>query len=182
MQFSQIAIYFALFIAGTQAAPVEAGLEERATGKTPKLNFVGFPGSAKCGGGAGQAAARTFSSSILTDTAESAARLNIKSPNFGVGSQTYPHTFQNRGNPPEIGNFKAQCNGDKQEFPIFVEKIFNGGDSNDRTRAENPQADRIVVQIQPETKKGSNIYPVLFCGLMTHDGAPGNNFVECSGW
>ncbi|KAF4635248.1 hypothetical protein G7Y89_g2852 [Cudoniella acicularis] len=177
MKFSQVAIYAALFLAGSEAAPV---VEER--GQTPKLQFVGFPSSAKCGGGAHQAAARVFSESHLEDTAESAARLNIKAPNLGVGSQTYPHTFQNRGNPPEIGNFKAQCTGDKQEYPLFTDKIFNGGDSSDRTRAENPQADRIVIQIQPETKKGSNTYPVLFCGLMTHDGAPGNDFVECSGW
>ncbi|KAJ1305397.1 hypothetical protein OPQ81_000412 [Rhizoctonia solani] len=51
----------------------------------------------------------------------------------------------------------------RYEFPIFRNKIYTGGD---------PSVDRVIIG----HVSGSSAYA---CGVLTHQGASGNNFLQC---
>ncbi|KXJ94592.1 putative extracellular guanyl-specific ribonuclease T1 [Microdochium bolleyi] len=74
--------------------------------------------------------------------------------NQQVGSNNYPHTFNNRE------GFDFLVSGPFQEFPILRGgSVYTGG---------SPGADRVVFN-----RSGR------LAGAITHTGASGNNFVEC---
>ncbi|KAJ1305606.1 hypothetical protein OPQ81_000603 [Rhizoctonia solani] len=76
-----------------------------------------------------------------------------------IGRNKYPHRFNNR----EGLQFQGDCQKPFYEFPIFKSHIYTGG---------SPGPDRVVI--------GSvNGEDAVFCGLMTHTGAGGNNFLQC---
>ncbi|SPO04350.1 related to Guanyl-specific ribonuclease F1 [Cephalotrichum gorgonifer] len=75
-----------------------------------------------------------------------------------VGSNNYPHTFNNREGLP------LETSGPYQEFPILKSgSVYNGG---------SPSTDRIVFN---PSYNGACVY----VGAITHTGASGNNFVSC---
>ncbi|CAI4220077.1 unnamed protein product [Parascedosporium putredinis] len=74
-----------------------------------------------------------------------------------LGSNAYPHTFNNR----EGLTFATA--GPYQEFPILTSGVYSGG---------SPGADRIVFR---PNYNGQCVY----VGSITHTGASGNNFVSC---
>ena len=72
-----------------------------------------------------------------------------------VGSNDYPHTFNNRE------GFDFAVGGPYQEFPILSSfDPYTGG---------SPGADRVVFNENGQ-----------YAGAITHNGASGNNFVECT--
>ncbi|EMR69106.1 hypothetical protein MGN70_008390 [Eutypa lata] len=72
-----------------------------------------------------------------------------------VGSNDYPHTFNNRE------GFDFAVSGPYQEFPIL--------DSFDPYTGGDPSTDRVVFNENGE-----------YAGSITHTGASGNNFVACT--
>ncbi|CUA72991.1 hypothetical protein RSOLAG22IIIB_05123 [Rhizoctonia solani] len=76
-----------------------------------------------------------------------------------VGRNKYPHKFNNR----EGFEFLPGCQAPFFEFPIFESKVYTGG---------SPGPDRVVIG----SVDGAD---AAFCGLMTHTGAGGNNFLQC---
>ncbi|THU91375.1 Ribonuclease/ribotoxin [Dendrothele bispora CBS 962.96] len=74
-----------------------------------------------------------------------------------IGSNSYPHTFSN------FEGLKMWCTGetDFNEFPILKSGAYTGG---------SPGADRVVF-----SDNG------VYCAVITHTGASGNNFVSCDG-
>ncbi|ELQ41822.1 guanyl-specific ribonuclease F1 [Pyricularia oryzae Y34] len=76
-----------------------------------------------------------------------------------VGSNNYPHRFNNREQLP------FPIDGPYQEFPILNNKVYTGG---------SPGADRVAFTTK-------NDGTCTFAGAMTHTGASGNNFVSCRG-
>ncbi|KAL1703256.1 Ribonuclease/ribotoxin [Schizophyllum commune] len=75
-----------------------------------------------------------------------------------IGSNSYPHTFNNRE------GLSMWCSGesDYNEFPILSSgSLYTGG---------SPGADRVVF-----SDNG------VYCAVITHTGASGNNFVSCQG-
>lgn len=109
-----------------------------------------------------------------------------------VGSNKYPHTFNNR----EDLTFSAE--GPYQEFPIVKSGKFGKratgrkkGGSGNNSKSENPP--RLVLLPGTETFSRSKESPgadrvvfnpdldgdCVFVGAMTHTGAEGNSFVEC---
>ncbi|KAJ8094856.1 hypothetical protein PM082_010068 [Marasmius tenuissimus] len=77
--------------------------------------------------------------------------------NNPIGSNSYPHTFNNRE------GLNMWCTGETQfnEWPILPSGAYNGG---------SPGADRVVF-----SNNG------VYCAVITHTGASGNNFVSCQG-
>ncbi|THU89133.1 Ribonuclease/ribotoxin [Dendrothele bispora CBS 962.96] len=77
--------------------------------------------------------------------------------NNPIGSNSYPHTFSN------FEGLKMWCTGETQfnEWPILVSGPYTGG---------SPGADRVVF-----SDNG------IYCAVITHTGASGNNFVSCKG-
>ena len=85
---------------------------------------------------------------------------------FATGG--YPHIF---GNNRKLA-FSSACQGKTlYEFPILHgDSIYGGADSG---------ADRVVFYIytsNPDTNPTQN---GAYCGVMTHDGAPRNEFALC---
>ncbi|QRW20956.1 RING finger protein [Rhizoctonia solani] len=76
-----------------------------------------------------------------------------------VGTNKYPHVLDNR----EGFTYPAGCTVTRYEFPIFRNKIYTGGD---------PSVDRVIIG----HVSGSSAYS---CGVLTHQGASGNNFLQC---
>ncbi|CAG8954381.1 hypothetical protein HYFRA_00006007 [Hymenoscyphus fraxineus] len=73
-----------------------------------------------------------------------------------VGSNDYPHTFNNRE------GFDFAVGGPYQEFPMLASKqVYTGG---------SPGPDRVVINTSGR-----------LAGAITHTGASGNNFVGCTG-
>ncbi|KAK0498782.1 guanyl-specific ribonuclease C2 [Armillaria luteobubalina] len=74
-----------------------------------------------------------------------------------IGSGSYPHTFHN------YEGLDMWCSGESayNEFPILESGLYNGG---------SPGADRVVF-----SDNG------VYCAVITHTGASGNNFVSCDG-
>ncbi|QRV93323.1 ribonuclease [Ceratobasidium sp. AG-Ba] len=77
-----------------------------------------------------------------------------------VGTNKYPHVLDNR----EGFTYPAGCTVTRYEFPIFKNKIYTGGD---------PSVDRVIIG----HVSGSSAYA---CGVLTHQGASGNNFLQCA--
>ncbi|KAH7338021.1 Ribonuclease/ribotoxin [Rhizoctonia solani] len=76
-----------------------------------------------------------------------------------VGTNKYPHVLDNR----EGFTYPSGCTVTRYEFPIFKNKIYTGGD---------PSVDRVIIG----HVSGSSAYS---CGVLTHQGASGNNFLQC---
>ncbi|KAH7323374.1 Ribonuclease/ribotoxin [Rhizoctonia solani] len=76
-----------------------------------------------------------------------------------IGRNRYPHRFNNR----EGFTFLPDCKAPFYEFPIFKNKVYNGG---------SPGADRVVIG----SVRGAD---AAYCGVMTHRSARGNAFVQC---
>ncbi|KAG8762849.1 hypothetical protein FRC12_008813 [Ceratobasidium sp. 428] len=76
-----------------------------------------------------------------------------------VGDNKYPHVLDNR----EGFTYPSGCTVTRYEFPIFKSKIYTGGD---------PSVDRVIIG----HVSGSSAYA---CGVLTHQGASGNNFLQC---
>ncbi|CCO33766.1 putative RING finger protein C6B12,07c [Rhizoctonia solani AG-1 IB] len=76
-----------------------------------------------------------------------------------VGTNKYPHVLDNR----EGFTYPSGCTVTRYEFPIFRNKIYTGGD---------PSVDRVIIG----HVSGSSAYS---CGVLTHQGASGNNFLQC---
>ncbi|KAF9261684.1 Ribonuclease/ribotoxin [Marasmius fiardii PR-910] len=74
-----------------------------------------------------------------------------------IGSNSYPHRFNNRE------GLSMWCTGKTlfNEFPILRSGAYTGGD---------PGADRVVFSDDG-----------VYCAVITHTGASGNNFVSCEG-
>ncbi|KAM3416180.1 hypothetical protein BST61_g7788 [Cercospora zeina] len=73
-----------------------------------------------------------------------------------VGSNDYPHTYNNRE------GFSFRVSGPYQEFPLLANgNVYTGG---------SPGADRVIFNTGG-----------AYAGAITHTGASGNNFVGCSG-
>ncbi|TRM59537.1 Ribonuclease/ribotoxin [Schizophyllum amplum] len=89
---------------------------------------------------------------------KAAVAQGIKYEDNPVGSNSYPHTFNN------YEGLKMWCTGesDYNEFPILSSGSLYTGSS--------PGADRVIF-----SDNG------VYCAVVTHTGASGNNFVSCSG-
>ncbi|KIY70263.1 Ribonuclease/ribotoxin [Cylindrobasidium torrendii FP15055 ss-10] len=74
-----------------------------------------------------------------------------------IGDNSYPHTFNN------YEGLDMYCSGesDYNEWPILSSGDYDGG---------SPGADRVVF-----SDNG------VYCAVITHTGASGNNFVSCEG-
>ncbi|RMD44513.1 hypothetical protein DV735_g727, partial [Chaetothyriales sp. CBS 134920] len=72
-----------------------------------------------------------------------------------AGSSSYPHTYNN------YEGFSFPVSGPYQEFPILSSyEVYTGG---------SPGPDRVIFNTDGE-----------YADLITHTGASGNNFVDCS--
>ncbi|KAF2680938.1 Ribonuclease/ribotoxin [Lentithecium fluviatile CBS 122367] len=80
----------------------------------------------------------------------------------------YPHIFGNNRKLP----FSEACNGKTlYEFPLLHgDSIYGGGD---------PGADRVVFYIYTDNPDTNPTDDGAYCGVMTHDGAPVNEFALC---
>ncbi|KAF8920666.1 Ribonuclease/ribotoxin [Mucidula mucida] len=87
-------------------------------------------------------------------SATTAGYAQIDSP---IGSNSYPHTFNN------YEGLSMWCSGesDYNEWPILTSGTYSG---------DSPGADRVVF-----SDNG------IYCAVITHTGASGNNFVSCAG-
>ncbi|KAG8705560.1 hypothetical protein FRC08_001610 [Ceratobasidium sp. 394] len=119
------------------------------TSPAEKRTISGVTG-ADCGG-------FTFTADQVA-AAASAAASHIASDSV-VGSNKYPHVFNNRF------TFDDGCNPPFFEFPVFPSKVYTGG---------SPGADRVIVG----SVSGSD---AAFCAVdvITHRGATGNGFLQC---
>ncbi|PBK84620.1 ribonuclease-domain-containing protein [Armillaria gallica] len=74
-----------------------------------------------------------------------------------IGSNSYPHTYNN------YEGLKLWCSGESafNEFPILKSGLYSGG---------SPGADRVVF-----SDNG------VYCAVVTHTGASGDDFVSCAG-
>lgn len=149
-------------------SPAHPACHHTCTDSSPPL-FSSLPRRGTCG-------AQTFTKAEIHDAVDAAARLYNKGK--AVGANEYPHDYRNRRprtDEVEIRNFRAECAaGGLLEFPILRSHlVFNGG-----TLANDADRDRVVVTIADADKKGK--IAVQFCGLMTHEGAPGGAFVQCT--
>ncbi|CEJ83173.1 Putative Ribonuclease/ribotoxin [[Torrubiella] hemipterigena] len=98
----------------------------------------------------------THYSAGAVDSASQASCQHVQNGDT-AGSSTYPHKYNNY----EGFNFNG-VSGPYYEFPILSSgKIYNGG---------KPGADRVIINANCEE-----------AGVITHQGASGNNFVACSG-
>ncbi|PKS11278.1 hypothetical protein jhhlp_003040 [Lomentospora prolificans] len=104
--------------------------------------------SVKCG-------SNTYSRSQLNSATSKGCSLHAAGQT--LGSNKYPHTFNNREGLP------LATSGPYQEFPILTSGVYSGG---------SPGADRIVFN---PSYNGQCVY----VGAITHTGASGNNFVSC---
>ncbi|KAL5322755.1 hypothetical protein ACEPPN_010731 [Leptodophora sp. 'Broadleaf-Isolate-01'] len=111
---------------------------------------------------------KTFNDNDLNDAMDGAARLRIK--NQQVGNGLYPHIYYNREG--DINNYNGYCKGsDMWEFPIIKGQVYNG--------AQSPGNERLLFQVgQPS----HNVYPVRYCGVMTHQGAPATGRFNMCKW
>ncbi|KAL1951457.1 hypothetical protein VTO73DRAFT_606 [Trametes versicolor] len=71
------------------------------------------------------------------------------------GASNYPHQYHDY----EGFSFPS-CRGEFFEFPLKHSSVYTGG---------SPGADRVIYDESGD-----------FCACLTHSGASGNNFVECS--
>lgn len=74
-----------------------------------------------------------------------------------IGDNSYPHKYNN------YEGLDLYCSGesDYNEFPILPSGLYDGG---------SPDTDRVVF-----SDNG------VYCAVVTHTGASGNNFVSCEG-
>ncbi|KAH6695642.1 Ribonuclease/ribotoxin [Plectosphaerella plurivora] len=102
-------------------------------------------------------AAATCGSQFYSAAAVNAAAVracNLYRAGTQIGSNNYPHTFNNRE------GFAFAAAGPYQEFPIMASgAIYSGG---------SPGPDRVVINTSCRQ-----------AGAITHTGASGNNFVIC---
>ncbi|TLD04051.1 hypothetical protein PgNI_11148 [Pyricularia grisea] len=99
-----------------------------------------------------------YSSTQVQAAVDEGCRLNAAGST--VGSNDYPHRFNNRENLP------FSISGPYQEFPILTNnRLYTGG---------SPGADRVAFTTPSNGR-------CAFAGAMTHTGASGNNFVICQG-
>ncbi|KAH8433774.1 hypothetical protein N8T08_002068 [Aspergillus melleus] len=95
----------------------------------------------------------TYSSSAVNSAKN--AGYELYSDGETVGSNNYPHKYNN------YEGFDFPVSGTYQEWPILSSgSIYSGG---------SPGADRVVFNTQNQ-----------LAGVITHTGASGNNFVECT--
>ncbi|KAG9121322.1 hypothetical protein FRC07_002749 [Ceratobasidium sp. 392] len=99
----------------------------------------------------------TFTSAQVAAAASAAATHVSKGTT--VGSNSYPHVFNNR----EGFTFNSGCRAPYYEFPLFRGSVYTGGD---------PSYNRVIIG----SVSGSN---AAFCDVVTHYGASGNNFLQC---
>ncbi|CAE6511716.1 unnamed protein product [Rhizoctonia solani] len=99
----------------------------------------------------------TFTSAQVAAAASAAA--SHVAAGTTVGSNSYPHVFNNR----EGFTFQSGCRSPYYEFPLFRSSVYTGGD---------PSYNRVVIG----SVSGSN---AAFCDVITHYGASGNNFLQC---
>ncbi|CAE6355202.1 unnamed protein product [Rhizoctonia solani] len=111
------------------------------------------------GAAAGKCGNNAFTATKVNEAASAAASRVAQGSQGQVGRNKYPHKFNNR----EGFKFLPGCSAPFYEFPILQSKVYTG---------ENPGPDRVVI--------GSvNGADAAYCGLITHTGAGGNNFVQC---
>ncbi|KAI0884658.1 Ribonuclease/ribotoxin [Annulohypoxylon maeteangense] len=139
---------------------IDAIIGERAV-KT-KYKYANFPSSGTC-------ATQKYSSGNVKDAGDAGGRLEANGK--ALGRNKYPHQYFNRNN--EIKNFSSKCKAPFYEFPILQNhKTFTGN-------PDTPGADRVVINVSAKDKKTGYV-TITFCGLMTHTGAQGGAFKECS--
>ncbi|RPB03333.1 extracellular guanyl-specific ribonuclease Fl1, partial [Choiromyces venosus 120613-1] len=100
----------------------------------------------------------TFTSAQVSAAANAA--LDHLNAGTQVGSNDYPHQYNNL----EDFAFNSGCRAPYYEFPIFRAYVYTGG---------SPGADRVVIG----SWDGTN---AAFCDGITHYGATGNAFLQCS--
>ncbi|KAG8751499.1 hypothetical protein FRC11_009317 [Ceratobasidium sp. 423] len=122
----------------------------------------------------------TFTSAQVAAAASAAA--SHVAAGTTVGSNSYPHVFNNREGKRNLHKFQARfdhsqklkfyltgftfqsgCRSPYYEFPLFRSSVYTGGD---------PSYNRVVIG----SVSGSN---AAFCDVITHYGASGNNFLQC---
>ncbi|KAG8737047.1 hypothetical protein FRC10_008643 [Ceratobasidium sp. 414] len=99
----------------------------------------------------------TFTPSQVAAAASAAATYIAR--DVTAGSNSYPHVFNNR----EGFGFNSDCSPPYYEFPLFRSKTYTGGD---------PSYNRVIIGSVSDS--GAE-----FCGVVTHRGARGNNFLQC---
>ncbi|KAG8738872.1 hypothetical protein FRC10_006421 [Ceratobasidium sp. 414] len=99
---------------------------------------------------------------FTADQVSSAAQASLSHVLAGttVGDNKYPHVLDNR----EGFTYPSGCTVTRYEFPIFKDHVYTGGD---------PSVDRVIIG----HVSGSSAYS---CGVLTHYGASGNNFLQCA--
>ncbi|KAJ4409014.1 hypothetical protein N0V91_002828 [Didymella pomorum] len=157
MYLSQLFVPFA--IAGMVASvPAPAAQKNQITGLPTK--------SVKCG--AKHPREQTFTAAQIKTAAEQA--LDLVDDGKQLGAQNYPHRYGYRDPTVKLLS-ECKASDNLQEFPIMRGK-YTGGDV-----ATVP--DRVVIKIKGKNKG-------VYCGLMTHEGAPpapgvAGPFTSCSG-
>ncbi|CAE6407102.1 unnamed protein product [Rhizoctonia solani] len=111
------------------------------------------------GSASGKCGRNAFTSTQVERAASAAASRVAQGPPGQIGKNKYPHRFNNR----EGFVFSPNCKAPLFEFPIFQNKVYTG---------ESPGPDRVIIG----SIRGSD---AAYCGLITHTGAQGNNFVQC---
>ncbi|KAG8709818.1 hypothetical protein FRC08_018003 [Ceratobasidium sp. 394] len=100
----------------------------------------------------------TFTAAQVSSAAQ--ASLSHVLAGTTVGTNKYPHVLDNR----EGFTYPSGCTVTRYEFPIFKDHVYTGGD---------PSVDRVIIG----HVSGSSAYS---CGVLTYQGASGNNFLQCS--
>lgn len=91
---------------------------------------------------------------------------------------SYPHKFDHddsKGNKLTFPDYCPENDENRQEFPLVSPPPYDGGKNNVKQGDE-----RVVYYWKPGDIDYSDNPNVLYCGIMTHDGAPTGGFKMCS--
>ncbi|KAK2831000.1 hypothetical protein FQN49_007103 [Arthroderma sp. PD_2] len=127
--------------------------------------------SVSCGMGKGIITGRqTFKAKQIEKTAGATVQ-HIEDKSITPGNPQYPHNYRYRDQNVHLSSACTRDDGNSGklfEFPIEANGIYKGPDVSH-------VPDRIIVKGKVKSNKA------VYCGLITHRGAPGNNFNSCSG-
>lgn len=91
------------------------------------------------------------------------------------GKAAYPHPFDHDDSKGNKLAFPDQCpegNANRKEYPLATSGVYNGGKNNN-----NPSQERVVYFYDPNVNTADGHPKVLYCGIMTHTGAPSGGFI-----
>ncbi len=92
-----------------------------------------------------------------------------------IHSFIHPHAFDNDNSKGNLLKFPAGCPADtnRQEFPL-KNPVYDGG-KNNRSQGN----ERVVYYWKPGDLDSAGNPNAIYCGIMTHTGAPVGGFKLC---